>query len=304
MSIIMDQNQAMVDNQAFLHSLNTKGVEKAASAMTDFVRVKIREASFARKILPPKPVTSTDLVQSLETDQPMRIVEMDKISEAYPVTFLEQAHQKYYKGIKFPVYYQKFMSEEFYKPVEEIMTYRVPIKTIVQENYLKDLQIAEDKMFISTIDKIIADRETKKVGDALLTNAGPFTPTILAEGMKKIVSKEIPMGTVLINEIDFMDLLKLPSTTVGSQVAEDININGFSYTKLLGHTFIRTTKMDVVKPGDIYLFTTPEFLGVFDILTDVKAYIEQKGSHLRFHLYETIGMSVGNVNGVAKIKLT
>jgi hypothetical protein len=62
--------------------------------------------------------------------------------------------------------------------------------------------------------------------------------------------------------------------------------------------------MDVVKPKEIYLFTTPEFLGVFDILTDVKAYIEQKGSHLRFHLYETIGMSFGNVNGVAKIKLT
>lgn len=303
MSIIMDQNQALVDNQAFLHSLNTKGVEKAASAMTDFVRVKIREASFARKILPPKPVTSTDLVQSLETDQPMRIVEMDKISEAYPVTFLEQAHQKYYKGNKFPVYYQKFMSEEFYKPVEEIMTYRVPIKTLVQENYLKDLQISEDKMFINTLDKIIADREAKLAGDALFTTSGTFTPAILAEGMKKIVQKEIPMGTVLINELDFMDLLKLPATTIGSNMAEDVNVNGFSYTKLLGHTFIRTTKMEVVKPGDIYLFTTPEFLGVFDILTDVKAYIEQKGSHLRFHLYETIGMSFGNVNGVAKIQL-
>ena len=57
MSIINDQNQAMVDNQAFLHSLNTKGIEKAASAMTDFVRVKIREASFARRIIPPKPVS-------------------------------------------------------------------------------------------------------------------------------------------------------------------------------------------------------------------------------------------------------
>lgn len=303
MSIILDQNQGLVDNQAFLHSLESKGVEKAASAMTDFVRTKIRESSFARKILPPKPVTSTDLVQSLETDQPMRIVEMDKISEAYPVTFVEQAHQRYYKGAKFPVYYQKLMSEEFYKPIEEIMTYRVPIKTIVQENYLKDLQIAEDKMFIDVVDRIVKDREAKKPGDALFSTAGPFTPAILAEGMKKIVGKEIPMGTVLINEMDFMDLLKLPATTVGSSVAEDININGFSYTKLLGHTFVRTTKMGIVKPGSIYLFTTPEFLGVFDVLTDVKAYIEQKGSHLRFHLYETIAVALGNVNGVSKIQL-
>ena len=307
MAIIEDQNQALVDNQAFLNSLNTKGMEKAASAMTDFVRVKIREASFARKILPPKPVTSTDLVQSLDTDQPMRIVEMDKVSEAYPVTFLEQAHQRYYKGTKFPVYYQKFMSEEFYKPVEEIMTYRVPIKTIVQENYLKDIQIAEDKAFIDTVDSIIATREAASVGSALYNAASAatvaFTPAILAEGMKLIVKNEIPMGTVLINEVDFMDLFKLTQATVGSAVMEDVVVNGFSYTKLLGQTFIRTTKMDVVKPGTIYLFTTPDFLGVFDVLTDVKAYIEQKGSHLRFHLYETIGIAIGNVKGVAKINL-
>lgn len=307
MSIINDQNQAMVDNQAFLHSLNTKGIEKAASAMTDFVRVKIREASFARRIIPPKPVTSTDLVQSLDTDQPMRIVEMDKVSEAYPVTFLEQAHQRYYKGTKFPVYYQKIMSEEFYKPIEEIMTYRVPIKTIVQENYLKDIQIAEDKAFIDTVDAIIAAREAASAGSARYYAGSvatvAFSPSILAEGMKLIVKEEIPMGTVLINEVDFMDLLKLQQSAVGSAVMEDIVVNGFSYTKLLGQTFIRTTKMDIVKPGTVYLFTTPDFLGVFDILTDVKAYIEQKGSHLRFHLYETIGIALGNVKGVAKIDL-
>lgn len=304
MSIIVDGTQALVDNQAFLHSLNTKGTEKCASAMTDFIRVKIRESSFARKILPPRPITSTDLVQSLETDQPMRIIEMDKISEAYPVTFLEQAHQRYYKGNKFPVYFTKFMSEEFYKPIEEIMTYRVPIKTIVQENYLKDIQIAEDRAFIQTVDKVIADREAKKAGDAIFTTAGTFTPAILAEGMKRIISKEIPMGVVLINELDFMDLLKLQGTAVGSAIMEDIIVNGFSYTKIMGQTFIRTTKMDIVVPGNIYLFSTPEFLGVFDVLSDVKAYIEQKGSHLRFHLYETIGISIGNVNSVAKIVLT
>lgn len=302
--IINEGNQALLDNHAFIQSLNTKGTEKAASAMTDFVRTKIREVSFARKILPPKPVTSTDLVQSVDTDQPMRIVEMDQISDAYPVTFLEPAHEKYYTGNKFPVYYTKYMSEEFYKPVEEIMTYRTPIKTLVQENYLKDIQKAEDKTFIDTIDKVIADREAKKAGDAIFQASGPFEPGILAEGIKKIVGKQVPMGTILISELDFLDLLKLKQTSVGSAVMEDIVVNGFTYTKLLGHTFIRTIKYDIVKPGSIYLFTTPEYLGVFDILTDVKAYIEQKGSHLRFHLYETVGMALGNVNGVAKIELS
>ena len=300
----MDGNQAVADNHAFIHSVMSKGQEKASSAMTDFVRVKIREGSFARKILPPKQITATDLVQNLETDQPMRIVEMDKISSAYPVTFVEPAHAKYYKGTKFPVYHTKFMSEEFYKPVEEIMTYRVPIKTIVQENYLKDIQIAEDAAFMGTVNKIIADREAAITGDAVYSASGPFTPAILAEGLKKLVTKEVPIGTILINETNFLDLLKSQSTAVGSQVMEDIVVNGFSYTKLLGYTFIRTLKKDIVPNNSIYMFSTPEYLGVFDILTDVKAYVEQKGSHLRFNLYETIGMAIGNVNGVAKIALT
>lgn len=304
MAIITDSNQALIDNQAFLHSLNVKGVEKAAGAMTDFVRVKIRELSFARKILPPQNVTSTDLVPDLYTDQPRRIVEMDIPSTAYSVTFLDQAMEKYYKGKKFPVYYVKYESEKFVKPVEEIMTYRTPIKTIVQENYLKDLQAAEDGAFIQAVDAIIADREAALPGDALYTVSGPLKPGMIAEGLKKLVNKKVPTGTILINEMDFLDLLKLEQASVGSSVVEDIIVNGFSYTKLLGQTFIRTIKHEVVAPGNIYLFTTPDYLGVFDILTDVKAFIKQEASMLEFYLYESVGMAIGNVNGVAKITLT
>lgn len=302
--IINDANQALVDNAAFIQSLNSKGQEKTAGMMTDFVRIKLRETSFSRKILPPKPVTATDLVQQLTTDQPMRIVELDRLSKAYPVTFVEPATQKYYEGTRFPVYYTKYQSEEFFKPVEEIMTYRVPIKTIVQENYLKDIQIAEDATFIKTIDKIIADRETASVGDAKHTAAGPLTPAIMAEGLKLLAAKEVPEGPILINEQDFIDFLKWTQATVGSAVMEDIVANGYSYTKLFGRTFIRTIKNDIVAPGNVYLFSTPEFMGVFDILTDVKVFVEQKASNLRFYLYETVGVSLGNVNGFAKISLT
>ena len=304
MSIIFEGNEAMVYNQAFIQSLEGKGQEKAATALTDFIRVKIREASFGRRIIIPKNVTSTDLDRSLTTDQPYRIVEMDKVSTAYPVTYFESAQQKYYTGSKFPVYYTTFKSEEFFKPIEEIMTYRVPIKTIIQENYLKDIQAAEDKRFIAACNTIIATRNTATPGDATYATAGPFTPAILAEGLKLLIKKQVPVGCILISELDFADLWKLNQATVGSAVMEDIMVNGYTYTKLLGQNFIRTNKFDIVPQGTIYLFSTPEFLGVFDILTDVKAFVEQKANHLRFYLYETVGMAFGNVNGVASIVLS
>lgn len=313
MSIInvTDTNGALLSNAAFISALDDpeKGVTKTSAALTEFVRVVIREDAFCRKIIPPKPVTSTDLVQSLDTDNPMRIGEMDVVSTAYPVTFLEPAMEKYYTGKKFPIYYQKLVSEEFYKPIVEIQTYKTPIKTIVEQNYVKDLQAAEDSLFITMVDKIIDARlagtnGTPKDPDAEYVTAGPFTPAILAEAMKRIVRKKIPKGPVLINDLDFMDLLKLSHDVVGSNVMENIIRDGFTYTTIMGYTFIRTIKHEIVKPGTFYVFTTPEYLGVFDVLEDVKAFIETKGPELRFYLWEFIGITIANINGVMRCKLT
>ena len=310
MTIANDSTRATLYNAAFIQNLKAEGgLEKTASAMTDFVRIKIREASFTRKILPPKMVTSADLDRSLESDTPVRYIDKDQVSQAYPVTFREQTQQRYYKGTRFPVYYSDIQSQEFTKVTQELMTYKVPIKQIVQENYLKDIQIAEDKSFIDTVDALIAARETASTGSAQVTIAATngvqakFSPEVLAEGIKLMVNKQIPMGTVLISEADFLSLLQMDMMAAGSQVLEDVIVNGFSYTKLMGYTFIRTLKNDIVKPGNIYLFTTPEYLGVFDVLEDVKAFIEQKANKIRFYLYETIGIAIGNDNGLVKIVL-
>lgn len=302
--IIDDASKAMMYNTSFIQKIATsEGVEKMAGIATEFCRVKIREGSFTRKILPPKQITSADLDQAVDSDSPMRIIHKDKVSEAYPVTFREQSQQRYYIGNKFQVFYSNIMSEEFHKVTEELQTYRVPIKQIIQENYLKDIQKTEDKMFIDTVNTILAKKEGEAAGTAVYKAAGPFTPAILAEGLKLLVAREVPIGTILINEQDWMSLLQLQQSQAGSAVMEDIIHNGYSYTKLFGYNFVRTIKNDIVKPGHIYLFSTPEFLGVFDVLEDVKAFMETRGNKFFFYLWETIGIAIGNDNGLAKIEL-
>ena len=150
---------------------------------------------------------------------------------------------------------------------------------------------------------ILAKKENEAAGSAVYKVAGPFTPAILAEGLKLLVAREVPIGTILINEQDWMSLLQLQQGQAGSAVMEDIIHNGYSYTKLFGYNFVRTIKNDIVKPGHIYLFSTPEFLGVFDVLEDVKAFMETRGNKFSFYLWETIGIAIGNDNGLAKIEL-
>lgn len=305
MSIIDDSAKATLYNTSFVQKVSTQeGCDKVAGMATDFCRVKIREGSFTRKILPPKQITGADLDQAVDSDSPMRIIHKDKVSEAYPVTFREQAQQRYYIGNKFQVFYANIQSEEFTKVTEELQTYRVPIKQIIQENYLKDIQRAEDKSFLDTVNAILLKKESEKIGTSVYrTSEDRFTPATLAEGLKLLVAKELPIGTILINEQDWMSLLQLQQDAAGSAVMEDIIHNGYSYTKLLGYNFVRTIKGDIVPPGRIYMFSTPEYLGVFDVLEDVKAYMKTEANKFSFHLWETIGISIGNDNGVAMIQL-
>jgi len=305
MAIIEDSAKASMLNSAFVQQVSTDaGCEKMAGVATDFCRVKIREGSFCRKILPPKQITFAELDQAIDSDSPMRIIHKDKVSEAYPVTFREQAQQRYYIGNKFQVFYENIQSEEFTKVTEELQTYRVPIKQIIEENYLKDIQKAEDVKFLNTMNAILVKKEAEKVGSSIFkSNDNKFSPAILAEGLKLLVRKELPLGTILINEEDWMSLLELQQGAAGSAVMEDIIHNGYSYTKLLGCNFVRTIKGDVVKPGRIYIFSTPEYLGVFDVLEDVKAYMKTEANKFSFHLWETIGIAIGNDNGVAMIQL-
>ena len=51
-----------------------------------------------------------------------------------------------------------------------------------------------------------------------------------------------------------------------------------------------------------HYITVPE--EQFDVLEDVKMFLKQEGSDLRFYLWETIGIAIGNINGVVRGKLT
>ena len=266
--------------------------------MTDYIRVAIREDAFARRILPIKPVTALDLDRAKEHDHPRRIIEMAQISNAYNVTYLEGAKERYYKGRKHEVIYTQIMSEKFMKPTEEIMTWRTPLKTVVQEDYLKAIQYREDGMFVTAVDEVAV--KEGRIGE--FAKDAPITPALLVQGLQGLVQKQVPRGPILLCEEDFLELLKLEQTTVGSAVMQDIVVNGFSYTRLLGNTFVRTLKNDVVKPGNIYFFSTPEYLGVFDVLNDVRAYVKQEGPILTFYMWEDIGMLIANTNGIYNLQ--
>ena len=106
------------------------------------------------------------------------------------------------------------------------------------------------------------------------------------------------------NQADFNKFMALPATTIGSGVAGEQYINGFKYDTLLGKKLIVTNKGDLVPEKSIYAFAAQEFLGKFFILNDTKFWVEKKRNLIKWSAYETLGMGIGNIQGVAKITLT
>jgi hypothetical protein len=107
----------------------------------------------------------------------------------------------------------------------------------------------------------------------------------------------------LITDTDFEDLNAMEQTAVGDKIVGENMVDGYKYSTVMGRKFIRTLKTDILRPGNIYAFAAPEFLGGFLILNKTKFYADKERNRVSFEAWEDIGMYIGNVAGCRKLEL-
>ena len=56
-------------------------------------------------------------------------------------------------------------------------------------------------------------------------------------------------------------------------------------------------------PGNIYVFTKPEFFGKFYVLNNTKFYIDKIANVITFQAWEDIAMAIINIAAVRKLEL-
>ena len=167
-------------NQSFINKIEN-GMEKEASvAASAFVRQRLREDGFLRKVLPPVSVTAAELDRQI-TEEPIIIVEKEPDSTAATLPFLARAPIRYWKNQRYPVGFQKLSSADFRKSKWELATYRTDIRTILQENSVKDIQTQEDTSFYNNVKAIAAANSN------VFTVAGGFNKANFLNGVKKPV---------------------------------------------------------------------------------------------------------------------
>lgn len=287
-------------NQSFLDKLDQGLTKEASVAMSAFVRQKLREDGFTRKIMDPVLVSQTDLDRQT-TEEPTIIAEKEPDSVAATIPLHSRGQLRYWKGARYAVNFNKITSNEFKKSKFEMATYRTDIRTILQENSVKDLQKQEDTNFIAGVDTIITAQNAITAGLGSKTTTGLVTISNVMEGVKEMAKKQLPVGCILMTQSTYADVIKQPSTQIGSPAASELFRGQAQLDNFFGYKIITTIKNDVIADGVAYYFAPTQYLGQMYLLQDAMVFLKTEADLVTFWTYESVGIGLGNVNAVYKV---
>jgi hypothetical protein len=290
---------------------------KVARATSDYIRMKLREEGFLRKILPAQTITGDDLTKQVSTDKPSKVVELEPDSPgAMSIPFGEFPSGTYIYGKRWLVTFSRIATPMFNKDVAELHDYDLDIRQVISDNALKDLQAEEDGKFIQTINSLLSNdlmtaNELVPYGPngtnitLWKTLSGGLTRENVVEAKKLMMTAgaRLRPQTALVNQKTALEFEKWTREEVGGDMAQNILVNGWAgeATKWCSLNWITTIKDDLVPNNSMFLFAAPEFLGRLYFLEDTTMFVKREGPMLSWYAYEMLGGGIANAAAVSRV---
>lgn len=350
-------------NSMFAAALNGGGeaMEKLGEATGLYIQDKLRENSFARKILPPQTVTESELTRNVTDEGLSFIDDIEPDSIAMRVNWRGEPNRTYLQGKRYEIKLSTVSSERFQKSEQELRSYKMPLTKIIEQNTVKDMQEQIDVTFMKHVKagiflatesraKTLIDRGTiaasanitsgaqfydeaefssylagsggagvfttssgnttywnnqHQYSNLILANSDVFDRNVLRDVIKVHASRQLKARCFLMHESTWNDTIAWSQNEAGLEVTSEIVKDGYKYTTVAGYTFVTTVRdnPDIVSPGQIFVFPSPEFLGRYLILENTKFWISKQGRFITMEAWEDSGIGFGNIKGLACILL-
>lgn len=323
---------ARVLNDLFSAKLDTsEGKEKVASMGASYVRDRLREVCFVDKIMPPEPVTRTDCQRSVNHDTLVKIVDIEPQSRAMTLTFRGQPTARFIRAPRAEVPFYTISSEKFEKTEQELLAYEMPITKIIEDNSVKDMQEIKDREFLRHCESAVqAIQLEANSGSATALKASTYaavTKRSIIKGIgaqnaaaddfnvypilrpdfvnlyKLLDGNRLRAERFVITEPDYDDILAWTLQDTGDKMQSETLVDGYKYNVMMGRKMIRTIKTDILRTGNIYCYTAPEFLGKSYILNNTKFYIDKVANLITWQSWMDIAIAVINVASIVKLEL-
>lgn len=326
--------------QQFINALNTnEGMEKVAGLMTQVISTALKPLEFNDKIIPQKPTNKAALLPGMDTDEVGIVVQLQPRSKAMITTFRDHPKAQFIQAKRVLVPFFNIMTDKEQKTEEELLAYSVPITDWIRQNQVDAIALKRDWMFLkyaeegiqllqyiantdtytemstSNYDSVVKNCVCKGAG-ALDAVADDFTIhpiqrsdlvdvlNLLAVKPRLLTtSNQNASGALLMTSYDHNGLLKLIMTDIGSALAGETFLKGLDSQTLMGQRIVVTNSTDILRPGNVYAFVAPDFLGINQILDGVKFWVEKKGNVLSWYAWTSHAMAFINVDGMAKLEL-
>ena len=310
-----------VFNDTFVEMVKAGQEKQAAVSAQQFTRNKLREESFAEKILTPIDLSNDELDKS---ENPELLVKWNDRepdtapASTIPLGVVPDAVQFF--GTRYPSYFSRITSPKFNKDIDHLRTYDYDIRAIMLELSTKDIATEIDTRFISTVDSILGTQNSANALNGLglpqnVSISGGITRETVAEAFKVIKRLQVPFGpsqpdggetkgVMLMNTVTADDFVKMGRSEVGGDLAQDMFVNGLPSKTLLGVKPIYTIKRDLVPDGTIYLFSSEEFFGKYYRLQPLTVFMKNEAYFLEYFQYLNISLAIGNVKGAVKIQFS
>ncbi len=321
-------------NDIFSQKLDTaEGKEKIAAIGGVYIRDRLREVSFSDKLLPPEPVTRADCQRSVNHDTLVKIVDVEPESRAMSITFRGQPTARFIRAPRAEVPFYTISSEKFEKTEQELLAYEMPVTKIIEDNSVKDMQEIKDREFLRHIESAIQALQLEANGgsatalnasgviagttvqSSAVKGAGAITAALddfivrpllrpdLVELFKLLDGNRLRSERFIMTEVDFDDILSWTLQDFGDKMQSETAVDGYKYNVLLGRKLVRTVKTDLLRSGNIYVFTAPEFLGKSYILNNTKFYIDKIANLITWQSWMDVAVAIINIASVRKLEL-
>jgi len=321
-------NQELIDG--LLSPKETEMYKEAAEASDEYLRMRLYEDGFFRKILPIRTLTPDELTDQVDTDVPTKVVEKEpNAAAAYTVPFGTMPIGAYIKGPKFRIMFDRIMSRRHRIDIDKLITYKMDIKQVMEDILLKKIQEEEDRKFLSVVTYIVtqSDPATHVITDpADIRNAaglngnsvnaeleaaqnitlGEMDRDSLTEMTKGLpfTNRALNPSIALVNNITVRDVVKLSRDEIGGDLAEEMFKNGFSEQKIMGIDWAVTIKKKLVINDTVYQFAEPKFTGKNYAIRDTTLSTKSEDIWIEFWAWETLGGAIGNSAAVCASHFT
>ncbi|MFW9998260.1 MAG: hypothetical protein ACFFD4_39845, partial [Candidatus Odinarchaeota archaeon] len=326
-------------NDLFNNRLSTaEGKEKISEYSSNLVRDRLREHSFFRQVIPPQNVTRTDCQRSVNHDTLSKIVDVEPKSRAMAITFRGQPTARFVRGPRAEVAFFTISSEKFEKTEQELLAYEEDITKIIEKNTVQDIQEVEDREATIHIEAAVQALQAEansgstspqldnstinggsppvefsvRKGEIARSLGAAITPDQTVHPLQKpdlvnlsslLNGNLVRAERFLLCETDFDSLGQWTAEDMGDKLQSETTVDGYKYNTIIGKAYVRTIKTNILRPGNVYVFTSPEFLGKFFILNEVKFYIDKIANLITWQSWEDIAMAIINIGSVRKLEL-